>query len=280
LFGRHFVLRAMQSRADADGFAVSFDALSPAERADFLRELRVHRETAVLLHEWAHTLGAVHECTGKSLMAPRYSVLQAEFSPESLPVIRAGLAHRGTRGIEARRAWAEAYRRAARNMADAAWNCPEQESALVEAQSTLDKLAVADGALRTGESKLRGAIDPERVRKVIRDHEAQVRYCYEQQLARDPKVEGKVSIRWQIDPDGHASNATVNRAETTLPGDEVPECIMSRVVTWEFPKPSSGGLAIVTYPWILRTTAANGATSEAKRAAPPEATRGPPRTTR
>jgi hypothetical protein len=34
---------------------------------------------------------------------------------------------------------------------------------------------------------------------------------------------------------------------------------MSRIVTWDFPKPKGGGIAIVTYPWILRSSGSGGA---------------------
>jgi hypothetical protein len=112
-----------------------------------------------------------------------------------------------------------------------------------------------DVTIATGESKVLGSIDPELVRKVIRDHAAQVRYCYEQQLALNPKLAGKISIRWQIGADGRASSTVVVRGDgTTLPNDQVAQCIMSRIVTWEFPKPKGGGIAIVTYPWILRSS--------------------------
>jgi hypothetical protein len=112
-----------------------------------------------------------------------------------------------------------------------------------------------DVAISTGDTKVLGAIDPELIRKVIRDHADQVRYCYEQQLTLNPKLTGKVSIKWQINADGRASNPMlVGGDATTLPNEEVGRCIMSRIVTWEFPKPRGGGIAIVTYPWILRSS--------------------------
>jgi hypothetical protein len=108
-------------------------------------------------------------------------------------------------------------------------------------------------AIDTQNVKVVGAIDPELIRKVIREHASQVRYCYEQELAVDPKLEGKVSIQWQIGADGSASNCTVH-GDTTLQSEKVQRCIMSRIVTWAFPKPKGGGIAIVKYPWILRTS--------------------------
>jgi hypothetical protein len=118
----------------------------------------------------------------------------------------------------------------------------------------LGKKADRDIGLATGDAKVVGAIDPELIRRVIREHASQIRYCYEQQLALNPKLEGKVAIRWQIDAAGRASATQVEPADTTLASAEVHRCIMSRIVTWQFPKPKGGGIAIVKYPWILRTS--------------------------
>ncbi|HYS82850.1 MAG TPA: adventurous gliding motility protein GltG [Anaeromyxobacteraceae bacterium] len=118
-----------------------------------------------------------------------------------------------------------------------------------------------DIAISTGDTKILGAIDPELIRKVIRDHADQVRYCYEQQLTLNPKLGGKIAIKWQINADGRAS-ATVFDTNVPVESDgmrNVGECIMSRIKTWEFPKPKGGGMAIVTYPWILRSSGSGSA---------------------
>jgi hypothetical protein len=109
-----------------------------------------------------------------------------------------------------------------------------------------------DVAIDTTNVRILGAIDPELIRKVIRENASQVRYCYEQELTLNPKLEGKVAIQWQIGPDGHASGCVVH-GDTTLMNEKVQQCIMARIVTWQFPKPKGGGIAIVKYPWILRT---------------------------
>jgi hypothetical protein len=108
-------------------------------------------------------------------------------------------------------------------------------------------------SVATGTAQVMGSIDRELVRKVIQDHAAQIRYCYEQQLAVNPKLAGKVSIKWVINGDGSASLSEIVRDATTLDDGKVHECMMSRITTWAFPKPKGGGQAIITYPWILRS---------------------------
>jgi hypothetical protein len=34
--------------------------------------------------------------------------------------------------------------------------------------------------------------------------------------------------------------------------------MMARIQSWEFPKPKGGGMAVITYPWILRSAGGEG----------------------
>jgi hypothetical protein len=111
-----------------------------------------------------------------------------------------------------------------------------------------------DVNISSGTAQVMGSIDKELVRKVIQEHAAQIRYCYEQQLALNPKLSGKVAIKWIINADGSASGAQVDAGSTTLQDAKVHQCMMSRIVSWEFPKPKGGGMAVITYPWILRSS--------------------------
>jgi hypothetical protein len=111
-----------------------------------------------------------------------------------------------------------------------------------------------DVAITAGVAQVMGSIDKELIRKVIQEHAAQIRFCYEDQLVVNPKLAGKVSIKWVIDADGNASNATVDTGSTTLASDKVHQCMMARIVSWQFPKPKGGGIAVITYPWILRAS--------------------------
>jgi hypothetical protein len=98
-----------------------------------------------------------------------------------------------------------------------------------------------------------GSVDRELIRRVIQEHAAQIRYCYEQQLALNPKLQGKVAITWVIQADGSATSAKVDGA-TTLQDDKIHRCMMERITSWQFPKPKGGGVAVITYPWILRSS--------------------------
>ena len=120
----------------------------------------------------------------------------------------------------------------------------------------LGKKGDRDVNVSTGTAVVMGSVDRELIRKVIQDHAAQIRYCYEQQLAVNPRLQGKVAIKWVINGDGSASSPQVDHTGTTLEDGKVHECMMSRITSWAFPKPKGGGIAVITYPWILRSSGA------------------------
>jgi hypothetical protein len=99
---------------------------------------------------------------------------------------------------------------------------------------------------------LGGDIDPVAVRSVIRAHADEVRRCYEAYLTAHPDAAGQVALKWIIGADGNVRDPILLREKTTLPGNEVPECVAERLKTWQFPQPRNGGIAIITYPWIMR----------------------------
>jgi len=110
LFSRHFVLRGITNAEELDAIDRAFDMLPRDERAHLTRERRFHKETAIFLHEWGHTLGAFHDADPRSLMGPYYEPSRSMFSPSSLRLVEAGLAHRSDRSPEGRAEWAKVYK--------------------------------------------------------------------------------------------------------------------------------------------------------------------------
>ncbi|MCU0701190.1 MAG: adventurous gliding motility protein GltG [Myxococcaceae bacterium] len=107
-----------------------------------------------------------------------------------------------------------------------------------------------DIGITSSEPTVMGSLDKELIRKVIHANRGQIRYCYESQLNRFPKLEGKVAIKFVISAAG--SVASSNVAQTTVGNAELESCIAGRVRTWIFPKPKGGGVVVVTYPFIFK----------------------------
>jgi hypothetical protein len=107
----------------------------------------------------------------------------------------------------------------------------------------------ADIGLGPGRPQVNGSIDPELIRKVVHEHRAQIRTCYETQLNSKPNLAGKLVSAWTIDQGGTVTEA--HTQESTLRDHTVEQCVASRIRTWRFPIPKGGGEVFVTYPFIF-----------------------------
>lgn len=103
--------------------------------------------------------------------------------------------------------------------------------------------------IRTGEADVRGSLSREVIRRVIRRHINEVRFCYEQELAQRPDLAGRVTVSFIISATGAVQTASV--ANTTLNNARVEGCVAQAVRRWTFPAPDGGGAVLVNYPFVL-----------------------------
>ncbi|MCB9599500.1 MAG: AgmX/PglI C-terminal domain-containing protein [Polyangiales bacterium] len=103
--------------------------------------------------------------------------------------------------------------------------------------------------IRSGAADVRGSLSKEVIRRVIRRHINEVKFCYEQELNARPDLEGRVEVRFIISPTGSVQTAMVQ--SSTLSNNRVESCITQSVQRWTFPSPDGGGIVIVTYPFVL-----------------------------
>ncbi len=108
----------------------------------------------------------------------------------------------------------------------------------------------SDIAISSGNPIVEGSLDKELIRRVIHQHRAQVRFCYESELVRHQGLNGKVTVKFIISGSGSVQRASVD--QSTLGNAAVESCIVSRVYQWQFPKPKGGGIVVVNYPFILK----------------------------
>jgi TonB family protein len=63
-------------------------------------------------------------------------------------------------------------------------------------------------------------------------------------------MSGRVMVRFVVAPNGTVGAAIVQ--DSTLGDNDVEHCITDTVKTWTFPKPTGGGLVVVSYPFVLK----------------------------
>lgn len=80
VLGTHIVLRGFSDGAERKAFARAFPDLEDDEREEVHDARRRHKQTVLLVHELAHTLGALHETDPAWIMHPAYRPEQASIS--------------------------------------------------------------------------------------------------------------------------------------------------------------------------------------------------------
>lgn len=101
-----------------------------------------------------------------------------------------------------------------------------------------------------GKTTVVGGLDKDVIMKVIKRHQNEIKFCYEQELQQNPSLAGKVAVAWTIDPSGGVSEAAVS--ESSIGNANVESCILQRIRRWKFPEPEGGGIVNVTFPWIFK----------------------------
>jgi TonB family protein len=94
-----------------------------------------------------------------------------------------------------------------------------------------------------------GSLDKEIIRRIVRRHLNEVKYCYDQALVRQPKLDGRIVVKFTIAGTGQVLASFVQ--STTLGSAAVEMCVANAVKRWDFPAPRQGGLAIVSYPFTF-----------------------------
>lgn len=100
--------------------------------------------------------------------------------------------------------------------------------------------------VRQGKAEVKGALDKDIIRRIVRAHINEVRRCHEVQLKTDSTLAGKLEVSFTIGADGRVSDAELASDDLGTMG----ACVVKAVKRWKFPKPKSGSVA-VRYPFTF-----------------------------
>ena len=97
-----------------------------------------------------------------------------------------------------------------------------------------------------------GALPPELIRKVIHDNRNVFRYCYERVLQQHQGLTGTVKVQFIIGASGQVISSALK--ESSMQNTDVESCVVSKMRSLQFPKPNGGGVVIVNYPFVFKST--------------------------
>jgi hypothetical protein len=124
--------------------------------------------------------------------------------------------------------------------------------------------------VRAAPPTVTGLLSPEAIRRVVLRNLGQVSHCFEQGLAVNPNLSGRVAVRFIIGADGAVMGSSVSENSLALP--TVSGCVASAVHRWQFPSPEGGGVVTVVYPFNFTSPNedgdSSGVTREVAQAAP------------
>jgi hypothetical protein len=94
-----------------------------------------------------------------------------------------------------------------------------------------------------------GSLSKEQIYKVVKAHEAGVKYCYEKELQHKASLAGNIDVFWVIQPDGTVSKANIK--SSAMNDVAVEGCIVRQVKQWQFPK-APGQTIVGRFPFVFK----------------------------
>lgn len=109
----------------------------------------------------------------------------------------------------------------------------------------------SEEAVSAGKLVMVGGLDKDVVARVIKRYWAQIKYCYEKELSKNPNLYGKIAVKFTISGNGSVSDAEIEQTE--MNNAAVEDCIIRNIKRWMFPAPKGGGIVVVRYPFIFKS---------------------------
>lgn len=99
------------------------------------------------------------------------------------------------------------------------------------------------------ETVVLGGMDPDTIRRILREAIPQFRYCYQKELDRsnNDNLSGTIGLQFKIGATGHVTRAGVSN-QTRLPST-VKGCVVRVLKGLKFPPPPGGGVVEVNQPF-------------------------------
>lgn len=104
-----------------------------------------------------------------------------------------------------------------------------------------------DSSFTSTKTVVLGAIDPDILRRILREHIPQFRYCYQQELGRNSKIKGIIDLNFMINGKGRVSKTSVDSKRGKFSKKGI-NCVSGVLKMIKFPKPKGGGVVEVKQP--------------------------------
>lgn len=90
------------------------------------------------------------------------------------------------------------------------------------------------------------------IARVIRDNRQPFRECYERAKAKDPNLQGTLTLHFVLDPNGSVKMAELNEARSTITTPAAVNCAIGVLKQLKFPPSSRGMETVANYPFDFK----------------------------
>lgn len=97
------------------------------------------------------------------------------------------------------------------------------------------------------DAEVSGGLDRDQIAEVIQKNYGQIMYCFERGLQTQPKLSGRVGMKWVINGSGRVSSARVGNS--SLRSSSVEGCLVAKLRGFQFPRPVGGVNVSVDFPF-------------------------------
>lgn len=107
---------------------------------------------------------------------------------------------------------------------------------------------------KTPEQTAESKVDREGIRQTVLAHKKYIGNCYGRTLVEkgNEDLKGTIMIHFAINPEGKALAPKVVPDRSTINNNQLGQCIMDGIVSWDFPAPTDGKEYTVNYPFVFR----------------------------
>jgi hypothetical protein len=105
------------------------------------------------------------------------------------------------------------------------------------------------GSAQEGGGRVPEAAERVAIGETIRSQLPSLQECYGRRLEKTPLLQGKLMLRFEIEPDGSVVRASGEGINDPM----LLSCILGNVAKWQFAKPLSGAVLKVAYPVVFKS---------------------------
>jgi TonB family protein len=97
-----------------------------------------------------------------------------------------------------------------------------------------------------------GSRDLTVIAQLVKQHRDPVRDCYEKARKKNPKLQGKMVIHFELDPEGKVTSAKLNEGRSEISDPDLVACAIKVIKGIPFPASSKGMVTEVNYPYNFK----------------------------